>query len=133
MKFISPGSALLSAVTVLLVRLVPKHFQYLFLLGASLAVLAWDRTSLGVLCLTSAGAYAGMVLLERMRKEKNRCRKAVLAGLLIWQVLLFVRFQGRCLGISYVTLCLIGWELDVFRGQGEAEKNILHFAADVLY
>ena len=133
MKFISPGSALLSAVTVLLVRLVPKHFQYLFLLGASLALLAWDRTSLGVLCLTSAGAYAGMVLLERMRKEKNRCRKAVLAGLLIWQVLLFVRFQGRCLGISYVTLCLIGWELDVFRGQGEAEKNILHFAADVLY
>ena len=133
MKFLSPGSVLLSAITVLLVRLVPKHFQYLFLLGASLAVLAWDQTSLGVLCLTSAGAYAGMALLERMQKKKNRHRKAVLAGLLIWQVLLFVRFQGRCLGISYVTLCLIGWELDVYRGQSEAEKNILYFAADVLY
>ena len=204
MKLLSARFALLSALTILLVRLLPgrlRRFRPLILLSASLAVLAFDPLSLIVLCVTCGSAYAGMLVLERLqergrehgvectqkrgvergrkhgvectqehgvertqerdveraqergrehgmertqerdveraqersRKRIQRIREVVLAGLLIWQVLLFVRFQGRCLGISYVTLILIGLEIEVFRAQRLPEKNILRFAADVLY
>ncbi len=91
--------------------------------------------------------YIGFSLLStfivaRYLNKENKNRKLVLAGTIVLNtaILVFVKFLPYTninilapLGISYYTLQVISYLVDVYKGKYEYEKNLLNYALFIMY
>lgn len=91
--------------------------------------------------------YIGFSLLStfivaRYLNKENKNRKLVLAGTIVLNtaILVFVKFLPYTninilapLGISYYTLQVISYLVDVYKGKYEYEKNLLNYALFIIY
>ena len=91
--------------------------------------------------------YIGFSLLStfivaRYLNKENKNRKLVLAGTIVLNtaILVFVKFLPYTninilapFGISYYTLQVISYLVDVYKGKYEYEKNLLNYALFIMY
>lgn len=91
--------------------------------------------------------YIGFSLLStfivaRYLNKENKNRKLVLAGTIVLNtaILVFAKFLPYTninilapLGISYYTLQVISYLVDVYKGKYEYEKNLLNYALFIMY
>lgn len=91
--------------------------------------------------------YIGFSLLStfivaRYLNKENKNRKLVLAGTIVLNtaILVFVKFLPYTninilapLGVSYYTLQVIAYLIDVYKGKYEYEKNLLNYALFIMY
>ena len=129
---------LLIAVLYYLVPLVVR--PYLLLLWSLLFYCTWGPEKLPFIVGGAVIAWAAALVISK--KPKSRTGKAVMliAVILLVGTLVFLKtarhlFEGDIivpLGISYYTLALTGYVLDVYYGRIKADKNyfqVLSFAA----
>ncbi len=139
--------------------LLPGKYRWMLILGASYFFYGcWNAKYLALIIFITIVAYTGGILLDRM--ETDRQRKCVVAfvitvslGLLfvfkyfnfaIDSINALIRLMGKegtnimsnlllPVGISFYTFQSIGYVIDVYRNDIEAEKHLGKFAAFVAF
>lgn len=144
--------------TVGLYYIIPKKSQWVFLLLCSSFFLFYKNFSWTILLcvlLVLLTAYLGGLLIEKVRKKKTTIFLIVLIILSQLIVLKYTNLFGTSLeviitmlkgtfswenvhylaplGVSYYTLIMIGYVVDVYRGAVKAQKNIFKCALFMIY
>jgi D-alanyl-lipoteichoic acid acyltransferase DltB (MBOAT superfamily) len=148
------------AVLLLVYYTIPKNIQWTILLSASLLyyIIAGSLISFVILDYGIVVTYIGARLIERSNSEKKKKYVAIITvslTLLILVILKYVNFfiytfRGFTniigistglnsiqwlvpLGISFYTLIIIGYVIDVYRGVTRAQVNIAKYALYACY
>ena len=133
MGFTSLAFLVFFPVVLIVYLLLPRKGRAVWLLAASYAfcISFGVKYALALLASTAA-AYAGGLLIERQQSRKAKEVWLGAAVLLHVCFLAFFKYNRMQLllpvGISFYTFQSIGYLVDVYRGNAEAEKNVLHFA-----
>lgn len=157
MALTSFGFLVFFAATLALYYLVPRRFRWWVLLAASQGffALAGGWQMLVLLWFGVAVTYAGARLVERADTDgKKRLIAGVTVALALLELVLLkyvpnvfsgaaglfsLQIGGRALslivplGISYYTLSIVGYVIDVYRGVCPAERNVLRHALFTAY
>lgn len=151
MQFTSLGFLLLLPVVMLLDAVIPARFRYILLAAVSLGFyffLDW-KSGIAMVCSILLTYCAGL-LIERIpfpakepsRGQSSRAGGRIAAALvlavpvIISAGLMFVLRSDSILGaigISFYMLKAIGYMADVFRGETDAERNILKYSLFVSF
>ena len=113
------------------VRIVWPKLGTVVLLAASLIFYSWmDVTALPVLGVIILMNYLAGILIGILRKEKKVAAGITLAAIIIFNVALLIYFKYAkfILGISFMSLSAISYQVDIFRSKVNAQKNPLTFA-----
>jgi alginate O-acetyltransferase complex protein AlgI len=113
------------------VRIVWPKLGTVVLLAASLIFYSWmDVTALPVLGVIILMNYLAGILIGILRKEKKVAAGIALAAIIIFNVALLIYFKYAkfILGISFMSLSAISYQVDIFRNKVNAQKNPLTFA-----
>lgn len=155
LSFVSVQFALFLAVTAAGYYLLPQKLYRGWLLIASVYFYLSQSPQFGIwLALDTLVAYAAARVIARCKNDRARraallLAAAVIAGLLCMfkyfdsAALLVAQLLGRAdaptlgiavpIGISYYTFTVLGYLIDVRRGDCEAERNFVDFAAYVTF
>ena len=127
--------------------LVPRHFKNVILLITSLFFYAWGEPRLVLLMLvTILIGYALGILIERDAKHKKRY--LILAIVCFLGALGYFKYANFFvdnfnqvtglsiplvrvalpIGISFYTFQILSYNIDVYRGQVKAQRNLIHLA-----
>ncbi len=148
-------------ITLIIYFIVPKKIQWIILLLSSLVFLFYDNFSLFTVfqaLLILLVSYFGGRLIEKYRDTKKEtvillCSIAIILGLLIYlkySNLLIITYNHiitllgmskkvelvtrvSLIGISYYSLIMISYLIDIHRGACKAQKNILKCALFMYY
>ncbi len=129
-------------VSLLIYYITPARFRKISLLA--LSVVFCSAVGIYFLCfmiLYTAFNYFSGIAIKKIRKRRFFCSVSLFAVCLV-DILIFVFFRyaglsggnfitGRLafpLGLSFLTLSAIGYLLDVYSGETDAERNIVNFA-----
>jgi len=134
----SVAFALVLLPTLLLYYALPAARRWLSLLAGTIACcLVFDLVHLPVLLLLTLGAYLAAVALEHI--DGRRSRRLVLLAILVFLAAVLIGFRAAAfvrpgsfavpLGLSFVTLRLAGYVVDVFRRAIPAERHAGKFSA----
>ena len=142
-------------VILLVYYIVPRRFRNFVLFLFSLGFYAWGEPIYIILMLASILiSYAGGILVDRFkRKEKKKAAKLVLivSCVLSLSLLAFFKYAGFAIetlnsltgvgiavlqislpiGISFYTFQTMSYMIDVYRGEGAVQKNLISFGAYV--
>ncbi|MBR4832239.1 MAG: MBOAT family protein [Butyrivibrio sp.] len=155
MSFISFAFMVFLPIAVLVNFLIPKRFRYIWLFVVSMAFYASAGVASMILLLVSiASVYSAGIWLER-RKDKAKLILILslvfnLGILFVFKYLyFFLRIVGIItftdlgakvhinlimpLGLSFYILKSVGYLIDVYRGDIEAERNVVKFALFVSF
>lgn len=141
--------------------LIPQRFRHVWLLAASyFCYLCWDVRFVVFLLFSTVTTYLTGLLIGRIRSYKNAHRKAALALCTVVNVGLLVVFKYTHfflntvnvlleqmgiapvntdislllpVGISFYTLQVVGYLVDIYRGKVEPEKDFLRYALFVSF
>ncbi len=143
MQFNSIAFAILFPIAVLLYRLIPRKFRYVWLFILSAAFYFAHSKTLIILVLSSVViTYIAGIAMQKTSGAK--VKKAILvcaivvslAALFAFKYLgFFASFAGiklsivMPLGISFYTFSALSYMIDVYRGKITAERNIIKLAA----
>lgn len=122
------------ALAAILYYVVPKKFQYIFLLIASYSFYMLAGVgNIGCLLLATVVTWAVTCSLEAGRQKRSKKgQKAILViGIVVVLSILLCSKMGSFiapLGVSYFSLQAIGYMLDAHKGRVKPEKNILKAA-----
>lgn len=128
--------------------LINPKFRNILLLLASLIFYAWGEPSFIFLMMISILVnYVFGLLADKFRGDKIRGRLAI-AGMVVWNVVIFFIFKyldfaieninglfgldiplqhiALPIGISFFTFQAMSYVIDVYRGDGEVQKNPLN-------
>lgn len=134
MQFVSFSFLLLLPLVAIINFYIPDKFRYIWLLVISaFFYLSVDLKAAAVMAGTVVVTYAAGLLIDR----KSGFSKAVfIAAVIMEAVAMFVFRSGRILGavgISFYMLKSIGYLIDVYKGEIQAEKNFLKLALFVSF
>ncbi len=113
------------------VRLLIPKLSTVVLLAASLIFYSWaDVSALPVLGVIILVNYAAGIAIGNVRKEKRTLAGIILAAVIVFNVALLIYFKYAkfILGISFMSLSAISYQVDVFRNKVKAQVNPLTFA-----
>lgn len=143
MSFLSFSFIAFLLIAAVLYFIAPKRFQSMVLLSCSIFFyLLFSKRAFVLLLLSALIAFFGARLLERYKEIKwRKCIMILTVGLnlfLLISLKYFSFFTSRYhlivpLGISFYTLSIIGYVIDVYREKYNAEKNVLDFLLYVSY
>lgn len=142
MSFTSLNFIFFLVPVIILFYIVPSKIQWYVLLAASVSFYAFfGLKSAGLMIVSAVVGYGSARFIAALDGAKRKAMLA-LAILLEIAVLLCLKYSGEIreslklvvpIGISFYTLSIIGYLIDVYRGKYCAEKNILRFLLFVLY
>ena len=128
--------------------ILPLELRPLCMLFLSLIFyLSWGVSGFAFVFFSSCLIYTGAIVISRT-EDRNRKRFLFLLVTIIVLVILVITKTGKLivetltacdssfvapLGISYLTLSLLSYVMDVYRGRQEVEKNPVKFLLYVLY
>ena len=128
--------------------ILPLELRPLCMLFLSLIFyLSWGFSGFAFVFFSSCLIYTGAIVISRT-EDRNRKRFLFLLVTIIVLVILVITKTGKLivetltacdssfvapLGISYLTLSLLSYVMDVYRGRQEVEKNPVKFLLYVLY
>lgn len=132
MSYISVHFAAMTAALFFLYYVMPKRFQpYLLLLGSLYFYFRCSGLLLAVMLAASVLAYAYGRIAPSKRTFFQSKYLCALCVILLLAPLLFFKYNtmsiGIPIGISFYTLQLIAYCVDVYKGKCTPEKNLLHF------
>ncbi len=134
MQFISFSFLLLLPVAALINFIIPDKYRYVWLLVISVAFyISIDVRAAAVMAATVGITYGAGLLLG---KKTGHSRLILFAAIAVLTTAMFVFRSGRILGavgISFYMLKSIGYLVDVYRDDYEAEKNFLKLALFVSF
>lgn len=159
MMFNSFAFLVFFTLTLAVYYIVPKKARYIWLLMASYVFyMGWNAKYVVFLLLSTITTYVAAILIERWREKKGYTITVFVAGLVLNLGLLFFfkyldfaleslsKIVGLTvekpdffanlllpLGISFYTFQVIGYLMDVYRGQVAAERNFLRYALFVSF
>ena len=113
------------------VRLLIPRLGTLVLLAASLVFYSWmDVTALPVLGIIILVNYLAGIAIGSLGKEKKNISALIMAAVIVFNVALLIYFKYAkfILGISFMSLSAISYQVDIFRNKVKAQKNPLTFA-----
>ena len=113
------------------VRIVWPKLGTVVLLAASLIFYSWmDVTALPVLGVIILMNYLAGILIGILRKEKKVAAGIALAAIIIFNgaLLIYFKYAKFILGMSFMSLSAISYQVDIFRNKVNAQKNPLTFA-----
>ena len=144
MALISLRYYLLVAVTVLLYYIMPLYSRWIIILASSLCF-CWfsGKAATIIILLITASAYFSAIWIER-ENEKKRTKLAISISVVLFLCILvyvklglFLHFSHKFfiipIGLSYFTLSILGYLLDVYWKREKAERNYLYFLTFILY
>lgn len=137
MSFVSISFIIFLLIIILCYYIVPVRFQYLILLLGSICFyFIFSIQAFAFLLGSTVIAFAGAIYLARAPKEwLRRCTVAFVIGLNIFLLIGLKYFSFWTdkssfvvpLGISFYTLSLVGYMIDISRNKYDPEKNFLYF------
>lgn len=153
MSFCTLNYGYFLAVLIPLYFLVPKRFQrYVLLVFSIVFYLMYDKKAFVIMAASGAVVYAAARCMERLKdqtQKKYLLASAIIAIIGILVLLKYNVFLSRIpglgwlsaiktglfdkysivlpLGISFYSLAITGYLIDVYRGKTEAERNYLDF------
>ena len=113
------------------VRLIAPKLSVYVLLAASLVFYSWaDISALPVLGVIILVNYIAGLAVGSMRGDKKKLSGILLAAVIVFNVALLIYFKYAkfILGISFMSLSAISYQVDVFRGKVKAEKDFFRYA-----
>ena len=144
MTLISLRYYILVAATVLIYYILPLRFRWISIMAGSLCF-CWasgKTATFAILAITTV-AYLSAIWIERERRNKKAKLALTLSVTLFLCILIYVKlgryfhlsykFFAVPVGLSYFTLSIIGYLLDVYWKREKAERNFLHFLVFILY
>lgn len=140
MEFLTLTFAVFFIISVILYYIVPKKFRWGILLISSMVFYLWSVPSMVIyLLFSTVTTYAYGKWVQGHRKNG----KGMLAAVIVLNlaVLIFIKFYPLCqeafsfpkrnilvpMGISFYTLQVIAYCVDVFREKTEAQENFLKY------
>ncbi len=148
-------------ITVLLYFILPKKCQWLVLLIASLVFLFYKNLSIGTIIQALAVLLSSYVLgrqIEKNKETKKAKRYLIIGIAIILGILAYLKYSNlfiitvnhildlfkvsyqfkqvqrvSLIGISYYSLIMISYLVDIYRGTCKSEKNILKLALFMSY
>lgn len=140
MDFLTLTFAVFLILSVILYYMMPQKIRWVVLLAASLVFYMWSVPYLVIYLLFSA---VTTYLYGRWAEKKAKRRKGLLAVVIAVNlaVLLFVKFYPVCqeklsfpalrilvpMGISFYTLQVIAYCVDIYKGKVKAQENFLKY------
>jgi len=125
MLFNSYSFLIFFPIVVLITFIIPKKWQYIWLLIASyFFYMNWDAKYVLLLLASTAITYLSGIALERVEQEKHA--KAVATVSFLLNLLLPV-------GISFYIFQVLSYTVDVYRKDVKTEKNFLRYALFVSF
>ncbi len=152
---------LFCVITVLIYFIVPKKFQWIILLIASIIFLFYDNLHIGTILQALVILIPSYILARKIEKHANtkQGRTLLTIGILIiLGQLIYLKYtnlflatanhiynlfhinyqfkfveRNSLIGISYYSLIMIGYLVDVYRGTCKSQKNILKCALFMSY
>lgn len=142
--FVSISFFSLIIISLGLYYVIPPKYRWCVLLLSS--IVFYSYSSKRALLLTIAIAFFSYwmaIIIEKMDKGKKKTAIIAIAVIILVSVLGFCKIAGHIkslegrfivpLGISYFSLSIIGYLLDVYWKKDSAEKNLGHYLTFVLY
>lgn len=130
----SAGYLILFPIILLLYYSLPGRLRVYLLALASVALYAlWGFDSLCILLLVVTFTYSGADFISKNLKKPVACKIALWANVLfIAGILGSLRFLPSesmiaPIGISFYSLCALGYVVDVYKGKAKAEKNFIKY------
>lgn len=142
-------------VTVIGYYLINPKFRNILLLLASLVFYAWGEPSFILILLVSIMANYGFGLLADKFRGQKKYGRLVIAGMAVWNTGIFFVFKyldftisninklfgssiplqniALPIGISFFTFQAMSYVIDVYRGNGEVQKNPLNVALYLMF
>ena len=148
MTFLSMKFFIILFFCLIVYYILPVKFRWIALLAASVVFyLLGGKKITAVILVTAAFAYFAAIRIEKSRErgdEKSRQKLYMAIGILVLLGILACTKISSYLeigvgliivpvGISYYTLSLVGYILDVYWKKDKAEKNFLHFLTFVMF
>ena len=144
MSFVSLNFFLLTAISLLVYHLLPSRARWCVLLLSSLVFYAFNGPeALAIVLVTAFFSYRMAISIEKNPDSGKRKLILSVSIIILLAVLAFIKFAGRItsltasiivpMGISYYSLSIIGYLLDVYWKKETAEKNFLFYLTFVLY
>lgn len=130
----SAGYLILFPIILILYYALPGRLRVYLLTIASVALYAlWGLDSLCILLLVATFTYSGADFISKNLKKPVACKIALWANVIfIAGILGSLRFLPTeniiaPIGISFYSLCALGYVVDVYRGKAKAEKNFIKY------
>ncbi len=161
MSLVSLIFALFCVIVLAIYFIVPKKFQWIVLLLSSVFFLFYKNLTLGTILqaiIILLSAYIFGILIDKNNDVKKRKRYLIIGILFILGVLIYLKYtnlffvtcnnffnlfnidfnfelvtRNSLVGLSYYSLIMIGYLVDIYRGGCRAQKNIFKCALFMAY
>ena len=153
--------ALFCIIVIVIYFIIPKKFQWIVLLVSSIFFLFYKNLTIGTILqalIILLASYVFGILIDKSKDIKKKKRYLIIGILLILGVLLYLKYtnlflvtcnhffnlfkidfkfnlvtRNSLVGLSYYSLIMIGYLVDIYRGGTHAEKNIFKCALFMSY
>ncbi|MCR5089631.1 MAG: hypothetical protein K6C08_08975 [Oscillospiraceae bacterium] len=144
MALISVNCFLLIGITLIVYYLLPLKYRWCALLAASVTFYSFFGAEvLAIVAVIAVFSYYMAIMIENGKKKQKGKLILTVSIIALLAVLAFVKIGGRLasfrsliivpVGISYFTLSIIGYLLEVYWNRMPAEKNLFHFLTFVFF